>query len=89
MGEDDLDAVPEDPFEPEHQTWPEREEREQKATHVTSLAFEPDRTTLAARRFAVLPGHEVEDVERVVESYLVVEKNLETVRQAEESDPRG
>jgi hypothetical protein len=43
------------------------------------------------RRFAVLPGHEVDDVEQAVEThprYLVVEKNLETVRQAEESDPR-
>lgn len=45
-----------------------------------------------SRRFAVLPGHEVEDVERVVEThsrYLVVEKNLETVRRVDEADPRS
>ena len=45
-----------------------------------------------SRRFAVLAGHEVEDVERVVEKhprYLVVEKNLETVRRVEETDPRS
>jgi hypothetical protein len=45
-----------------------------------------------SRRFAVLPGHEVEDIERVVKThpgYLVVEKNLETVRRVEEADPRG
>jgi hypothetical protein len=44
------------------------------------------------RQFGVLPGHQIEDVERVVESrpgYLVVEKHLETVEQVEEADPRG
>ncbi|HKN62866.1 MAG TPA: hypothetical protein VJV76_00900 [Gaiellaceae bacterium] len=45
-----------------------------------------------SRRFAVLPGHQVEDVERVVEThsrYLVVEKNLETVQRVDEADPRS
>jgi hypothetical protein len=43
------------------------------------------------RQFGVLPGHQIEDVESVVEShpdYLVVEKHLETVEQVEEADPR-
>ena len=42
MGEGVLDAVAEDPFEREHQTWPEREEREQNATHIAMVAVEPD-----------------------------------------------
>jgi hypothetical protein len=45
-----------------------------------------------AHRFAVLPGHEVLDVEDVVEHndrYLVVEKHVETHQQVEESDPRS
>jgi hypothetical protein len=44
------------------------------------------------RQFGVLPGHQIEDIESVVEShpgYLVVEKHLETVEQVEEADPRG
>jgi hypothetical protein len=56
---------------------------------LTPVEYEQLRSN--SRRFAVLPGHEVDDIERVVEthsSYLVVEKNLETVRQAEKSDPR-
>jgi hypothetical protein len=43
------------------------------------------------RQFGVLPGHQVEDLESVVEShpgYLVVEKHLETVEQVEAADPR-
>ena len=42
MGKGVLDALAEDPFEREHQTWPEREEREQNATHIAMLAVEPD-----------------------------------------------
>jgi hypothetical protein len=42
VGEDDLDPVAEDPFEREHQSWPEREKREKKATHMASLPFGPD-----------------------------------------------
>jgi hypothetical protein len=43
-------------------------------------------------RFAVLPGHEIPDIEDVIESndrYLVVEKHVETHQQVEESDPRS
>jgi hypothetical protein len=56
-----------------------------KAERSTSLPC------CSSGQFAVLPGHEVEDVERVVEThprYLVVEKNLETVLRAEDADPR-
>jgi hypothetical protein len=43
-------------------------------------------------RFAVLPGHEIPDIEKVVERndrYLVVEKQGEARAQVEESDPRS
>jgi hypothetical protein len=42
--------------------------------------------------FAVLPGHEVPDVEDVIDGngrYLVVEKHAETHQQVEEADPRS
>jgi hypothetical protein len=42
--------------------------------------------------FAVLPGHEVLDVEDVIDRndrYLVVEKHAETHGQVEEADPRS
>ncbi len=42
--------------------------------------------------FVVLPGHEVPDIEDVVDRndrYLVVEKHVETRAQVEESDPRS
>jgi hypothetical protein len=54
---------------------------------LTLTPAEYEKLRSNSRRFAVLPGHEVDDVERVVEThsrYLVVEKNLETVL----SDPR-
>jgi hypothetical protein len=44
------------------------------------------------RRFAVLPGHEVLDIEEVVERnerYLVVEKHVDTHDQVEAADPRS
>ena len=44
-----------------------------------------------SRRFAVLPGHELPDIETVVESrndYLVVEKHEETHEQVERADAR-
>lgn len=44
------------------------------------------------RQFAVLPGHEMEDIEQVVERnerYLVVEKHIETHDQVEAADPRS
>jgi len=43
-------------------------------------------------RFAVLPGHEIPDVEDVVDRnhrFLIVEKHIETHAQMEESDPRS
>lgn len=45
-----------------------------------------------ARRFVMLPGHELEQVETVVEhrsAYVVVEKQAEAGRQAAASDPRS
>ena len=42
--------------------------------------------------FAVLYGHEIPDIEDVIERndrYLVVEKHVETHEQVEESDPRS
>lgn len=50
-----------------------------------------ERVRANARRFLVVPGHEMPDVERVVErhdAYLVVEKVAEGARIAEEADPR-
>ena len=44
------------------------------------------------RCFAVLPGHEIPDIEEVVERhkrYLVVEKHVETHDQVESADPRS
>jgi len=44
-----------------------------------------------ARRFVIVPGHQREDAERVVEkhpSYLVVEKLGEAGEVAEDTDPR-
>jgi len=46
---------------------------------------------LNPRRFAVLPGHEIEDIEQVVERtdrYLVVEKHTDTHEQVEFADRR-
>ncbi|MGD1059006.1 MAG: hypothetical protein ABR992_16505 [Solirubrobacteraceae bacterium] len=46
----------------------------------------------AARRFLVVPGHEIPEVETVVEiheRYVVVEKRAEAGAAAEASDPRG
>ena len=57
---------------------------------LTHVEYEELRSN--SRRFAVLPGHEVEDVERVVEThprYLVVEKNLETVQRVDDADRRS
>jgi hypothetical protein len=44
-----------------------------------------------ARRFAVVPGHEIEDVEDVVERhdrYFVIQKHAETWEIVERADPR-
>lgn len=57
---------------------------------LTPVEYEELRSN--PRRFAVLPGHQVEDVERVVEThpnYLVVEKHLETLERVEKADPRS
>jgi hypothetical protein len=45
-----------------------------------------------SHHFAVLPGHEIPDVEDVIERndrYLVVEKHADTHAQTEEADPRS
>jgi hypothetical protein len=45
-----------------------------------------------SRQFVLSPGHELPDVEAVIErsdSYVVVEKTGEAGRLADESDPRG
>ena len=45
----------------------------------------------SSRRFAIVPGHDVSDVERVVQSsdrYAVVEKNPEVSELVERTDPR-
>lgn len=44
------------------------------------------------RRFVVVPGHELPDVETVIEArpgYVIVEKRDQAGEVAEESDPRG
>ncbi|MEA2196837.1 MAG: hypothetical protein QOJ25_888 [Solirubrobacteraceae bacterium] len=56
---------------------------------LTSLEYQRIRTN--PRRFVVLPGHQHEDVEKVVETrptYLVVEKTDEAGEVAEATDPR-
>ncbi len=55
-----------------------------------SLA-EYDSVRASARRFAVLPGHELPAVETVVErhdAFVVVEKRGQAAREAERDDPR-
>ena len=42
MGEGDLNAVAENPFERERKAWPERKKREEKTAHSAILAFEPE-----------------------------------------------
>jgi hypothetical protein len=45
-----------------------------------------------SHHFAVLPGHEILDIEDVTERndrYFIVEKHVETHEQVEESDPRS
>jgi hypothetical protein len=55
------------------------------------MLHEYEQLRLSPRRFAVLPGHEVEDIEKVVarsDRYLVVEKHADTHEQVESADPR-
>lgn len=52
---------------------------------------EYERVRANARRFVVLPGHEREELEKVVETesgYLVVEKTDAAGERAEDTDPR-
>jgi hypothetical protein len=52
---------------------------------------EYERVRQNSHHFAVLPGHEIPDVEDVLtrnERYVVVEKHVETHAQTEEADPR-
>jgi hypothetical protein len=59
---------------------------------VVQLSLEDyERVRADATHFGVIPGHELPDVERVVEthsSFLVVEKRGEMRWQAEAADPR-
>jgi hypothetical protein len=53
---------------------------------------EYERIRAHPRRFVLLPGHELEDIETVVENtagYVVVEKRAEAGREAAASDPRS
>jgi hypothetical protein len=62
-------------------------------TRVVHLATgDYERVRSDPRHFAVLPGHELPDLEHVVERhdhYLVVEKSGEPGEQAAAADPRG
>jgi hypothetical protein len=58
---------------------------------VSLTPREYERVRATSRRFVVMPGHEIEDRETVVErgsDYIVVEKRDEAGRLAEASDPR-
>jgi hypothetical protein len=58
---------------------------------VSLTPREYERLRAFPRRFVMLPGHELEDVETVVEAmpgYVVVEKRDEAGSAAEASDPR-
>jgi hypothetical protein len=61
-------------------------------SRMTLTLHEYEQLRLNPRRFAVLPGHEIEDIEEVVERtdrYLVVEKHADTHEQIESADPRS
>ena len=66
---------------------------DETCTHPVRLSTEEyERLRSDPARFAVLPGHEVEDIERVVEThptYLVVEKLPPAREVAVEADPRA
>lgn len=63
------------------------------AERIRMSVAEYERLRGDSRRFAVVPGHEIPDIERVVEraeGYDVVEKVVgEAAKLAEETDPRG
>jgi hypothetical protein len=59
---------------------------------VSLTPREYERVRATARRFVVLPGHELTEVETVIETgsgYVVVEKRDEAGELAEASDPRS
>jgi hypothetical protein len=65
--------------------------RESCAQLLRMTADDYERLRANPRRFAVLRGHEILDVETVVEErsdYLIVEKHIETHAQVEAADPR-
>ncbi len=62
------------------------------AQRIVLTLHEYEQLRQDAHRFAVRPGHEIPDIEDVVERndrYLVVEKHVETHAQVEDSDPRS
>jgi hypothetical protein len=59
---------------------------------VSLTPREYERVRAHPRRFLMLPGHELEEVETIVQDaagYVVVEKRAEAGRQAAASDPRA
>ncbi len=61
-------------------------------TMVSMTPGEYEQVRAHPRRFMMVPGHELDDVETVVETrlgYIVVEKRDEAGRKAEATDPRG
>jgi hypothetical protein len=61
-------------------------------TMIELTAREYEEIRAHSRQFVVAPGHELPDVEHVVETgdgYVIVEKTGQAGRIAEESDPRG
>jgi 5-bromo-4-chloroindolyl phosphate hydrolysis protein len=65
---------------------------QRNCTHTLELSVaEYEAVRQDARRFAVVPGHEIEDVEDVVERhdrYFVIEKHPETWEIVERANPR-
>ena len=59
---------------------------------VSLTPREYERVRRKGRRFVVLPGHEIKEVETIVETgdgYLVIEKRGEAGRLADATDPRS
>lgn len=84
--------------------WPERHEGERPESYFCECAHEQctqrielrrdqyESVRRSPRRFAVVPGHEVPDVETVVErldGYLIVEKPPDLDTLIERTDPRS
>jgi hypothetical protein len=65
---------------------------DQCTSRIELTLHEYERIRQNPRHFALLPGHEIREVEDVVERterYVVVEKHAETHDQVESADPRS